>query len=441
MGRMVRQRLEADLRVLLTGATGLIGSATLAGLRKQGHAVVAVARRGSRYGLVAADVWVMVNIALAKNTEDWLDHLHGVEAVVNCAGVLQDGPEDSTAGVHVEGIGALFAACERAGVRRVVHISAIGVDRNASSRFACTKFAGDQALMDRDLDWVILRPSVVLGKAAYGGSAFLRGLAALPLLAKLPEAGLLQVVQLDDLVATILYFLHDRACGRTVLEIVGPERLTLTDVILAYRQWFGWSKPHELRLPRWSVSMLCRLGDLLGALGWRSPMRSTAYREIVRGAVGDPAEWARITNIRPQSLSAALAAQPVSVQERWFARLYFLKPLVLALLALFWMASGMIALGPGWAAAVSLLTQCVGAKAAPLAALAGATVDILIGSAIAVRRTARKGLAAALAVSALYVTGGAIMLPRLWFDPLGPLLKILPIIALNLVALAILDDR
>jgi uncharacterized protein YbjT (DUF2867 family) len=429
------------LRVLLTGATGLIGAATLAGLRREGHGVVAVARTGFRSGRAAGKDWVQVNIARAKNPEDWLEHLRGVDAVVNCAGVLQDGPGDSTAGVHVDGLGALFAACERAGVRRVIQISAIGVDRNASTRFACTKFAGDSALMARDLDWVILRPSVVLGRAAYGGSAFLRGLAALPLLAQLPDAGLLQVVQLDDLVATILYFLRAGAPARLVLEIVGPDRLTLAEVVLAYRQWLGWGKPRELRVPRWAVGMLCRLGDLLGVMGWRSPMRSTAYCEIVRGAVGDQDEWTRVTAIRPRSLLTALAAEPVCVQERWFAGLYFLKPLLLALLSLFWIATGLIALGPGWAASLSLMAKGVGDKVAPFAAFAGATADIVIGSSIALRRTASKGLAAALALSVVYTVVGSALMPRLWLDPLGPLLKVLPIIGLTLVALATLDDR
>jgi uncharacterized protein YbjT (DUF2867 family) len=80
----------------------------------------------------------------------------------------------------------LFAACEQAGVRRIVQVSAIGGDRHTATAFSQTKLAGDTALMQRDLDWVILRPSVVLGPAAYGGSALFRGLAALPLLPVIP---------------------------------------------------------------------------------------------------------------------------------------------------------------------------------------------------------------------------------------------------------------
>jgi uncharacterized protein YbjT (DUF2867 family) len=59
------------------------------------------------------------------------------------------------------------------------HLSAIGVDRDAPTPFSRTEFEGDKVLMARDLDWVILRPSVVVGRQAYGGCALFRGLAAL----------------------------------------------------------------------------------------------------------------------------------------------------------------------------------------------------------------------------------------------------------------------
>jgi hypothetical protein len=76
----------------------------------------------------------------------------------------------------------------------------------------------------------------------------------------------------------------------------------------------------------------------------------------------------------------------------------------------------------------------------PLAA-AAAAVDILVGIGIAVRSTARLALWAALVVSSAYLLAGTLLLPALWLDPLGPLLKIAPIALLTLLALAILDER
>jgi uncharacterized protein YbjT (DUF2867 family) len=430
------------LRVLLTGATGLIGSCVLARLHAEGHEVIAVVRQlDPAARRLAASRFVIVDLGRTA-VGDWLHHLADIDAVVNCAGVLQDSPRDSVAGVHARGAAALFAACERAGVRRVIHFSAIGVDRESPTAFSRSKLAGDEDLMSRDLDWVILRPSVVVGPPAYGGSALFRGLAALPALPIAPETGPLQVVQLDDVVRTVLFFLQPGAPARKVLELAGPKRLSMTEVVQAYRAWLGKPPARVVRLPRWASSAMYRAGDLVGWLGWRPPIRSTAQREIVRGAVGDPAEWKRVTGIEPRDLDRALAAEPASVQERWFAHLYLLKAVGFSVFSVFWVATGVISLTAGWEIGKDLMFR--GGVPDPFASwtvIAGALADIAIGIAIAFRKTSRAGLIAALVISVAYTIIGTILVPGLWAEPLGPMLKIWPIMAFNLLLLAILNDR
>ncbi len=430
------------MRVLVTGATGLIGGAVVARLIGLGHEIVAVARRtGRARRSMPGARWLALDIAAMADAQDWLPHLAGVDAVVNCAGVLQDSARDSTRGVHVDGIGALFAACERIELRRVVQVSAIGVERQAPTAFSRTKLEADRALIERDLDWVILRPSVVLGPAAYGGSALFRGLAALPIVPVIPNAGLLQVVQLDDIVATVLFFLAPGAPSRVALDLAGPDRLSFADIIREYRRWLGWDEPRLLRVPGPVAALLFWLGDIAGWSGWRPPLRSTAKHEIRRGAVGDPRPWIELTGIVPRSLSAALASRPASVQERWFAGLYLLKPAVFIVLSLFWIATGALSLGPAYWAGLQLVEQAGAGSLDGMLVLAGGIADIAIGIGIAVRRTSRLALWAAFSVSLFYLIAATLTLPLLWTDPLGPLMKVAPILVLNLVALAILEDR
>ncbi|MFC6490256.1 SDR family oxidoreductase [Nitratireductor sp. GCM10026969] len=429
------------MKVLVTGATGLIGSAICARLSKDGHEIVAAVRPGSRPLPMAVGRIAEIDVAKAAGPEAWVPHLEGVDAVVNCVGVFQDNPRDSTRGVHVTGTAALFDACEKQDVRRVVHISAIGIDRHQASAFSRTKLEGEKRLMARDLDWVILRPSVVLGRAVFGASALFRGLAALPVLPEMRGTGPLQVVQLDDVVETVAYFLDSAAPARVTLELAGPERLSMGEVVATYRRWLGWPPARRFTLPDWLTALTYRLGDFAGSLGWRPPMRSTARKEIAHGAVGDPSQWTGVTGIPPQSLSAALKARPASVQERWFAKLYFLKPVIFVVLPVFWIATGIVSLSTGFGEGMELMRRAgTGLLAAP-GVVAGAIADILVGLAIAWRPTARYGLYGAIALSAFYIVAGTILLPELWNEPLGPLMKIWPILVLHLVALGILEER
>jgi uncharacterized protein YbjT (DUF2867 family) len=434
--RMLEPKLPS--RVLLLGAGGFIGSAVLARFATEGVAVRALGRRREP-SLLAGVEWRSLDLTTLLEPKDWLPHLEGVEAIVNCAGVLQ-GAESRA--VHVDSMRALYTACERAGVQRVVLLSAIGVERGAVSEFSAQKGAGEEALMVTRLDWVVLRPSVVVGRAAYGGTGLLRGLAALPITIEFPDAGPLQVVQLDELVATIVALSRPGAPARIALDVAGPERLPFAVVVDTFRQWLRMPPAPRWRMPRFVAALGYKLGDFARVLGWRSPVGSVARRELVRGAVGDPAAWREIMGAQPTPLAAALAREPASVQERRFARLYFLKPIVFTVLALFWIGTGLISLGPGWEQGVEYLRAGGvpgGMKEAGV--IVGALADILIGVGIAFRRTVRPALYAALAISVFYMIAGTFVLPQLWLDPVGPMLKIWPILVLNLVALAMVEDR
>ncbi len=430
------------MRILLIGATGFIGAAVAARLAAEGHEVVGVTRSvGTLARRVAAARWVELDLRKATRADAWTPHLAGTDAVVNCAGTLQDSLRDDTAAVHRAAPAALWEACERAGVRRVIHFSAIGVDRGGISKFSATKLKGDWALTESKLDWVILRPSVVVGRQAYGGSALFRGLASLPVLPRTPDAGPLDILQLDDVVETVVRLLAPGAASRVALELAGPERLSFEDVVQAYRAWLGLRPARIVSTPGFVMGAAYRVGDLVAWLGWRPPIRTTARREIVRGAVGSPKAWTEATGIEPRPLSAALAAEPASVQERWFANLFLLKPLMIGVFALFWLMTGLVSLGPGYELAANYMRAAGAGPLSEPSVIAGGVADLVVAAGIAWRRTTRLALYAAIGLSVFYVVAGTWLLPELWRDPLGPMMKIWPILVLNFVCLAVLEER
>ncbi|MFZ5779937.1 MAG: SDR family oxidoreductase [Pseudomonadota bacterium] len=429
----------APRTVLVVGVTGFVGAAVACRLHAAGVLVTGVSRSSPRTWLPLRHV--RLDIARATDAETWREHLSGIDAVVYCAGALQDGPGESLAAVHEDGPAALYQACAAAGIRRVVHLSALGVERPVTP-FSRTKRAGDEALMKTALDWVILRPSVVIGRNAFGGAALLRGLAALPVLPVPEQAAPLQVVHIDDLLDTVLFFLRGDTPGRLVLDVVGSHPWRFEELVALFRRWLGWRPASTVRLPGWLEALSFGFGDLMGRLGWRTAIRSNAGRELLHAELGDGARWQQVTGIVPRDLERVLSMEPASVQERWFARLYLLRPAIFAVCALFWISTGIIALWPGWEDGIALMKEG-GVQGWPAAAvvIAGAACDIAVGMAIGWRRTARMGVIAAIIVAVVYAAIGSVLVPRLWSDPMGPMLKVLPILALHLAALGVVDDR
>ncbi|MDB5392884.1 MAG: family oxidoreductase [Rhodospirillales bacterium] len=433
---------RAPGHVLVVGATGLIGSAVIARLRVERFHITAVARStGPAARRLHADHMVRIDLRDATRPEDWEPHLAGIDAVVNCAGVLQDGGRDSTVSVHAAAPAALYEACARRNVQRIVHFSAMNVEKGALSAFSWTKHEIEQVLQASSLDWVILRPSVVLGRAAYGGSALFRGLASLPVLPRLPDAGRISVVQLDDVTETVAWLLRSNTVSRCAIDLAGPVAMSFEAVVASYRRWLGWRPARLIGLPPLAMNLAYRLGDLAGLLGWRPPIRTTARREMARGAVADPAAWTRLTGIVPHSLEEALARDPAPVQDRWFAALFLLRPLALAVFALFWMVTGLVSLGPGYEMGLSLMRNGGAGALGASIVIAGALADLAIGTALLWRRTVKPALFGALALTVIYAVAATAILPGLWAQPLGPLVKIAPILMLNLMLLAILEER
>ncbi len=431
------------MRIAVIGAYGLIGSYVTARLSAEGHAVLGIGRDVAaaqrRFPSVS---WVAADLATTQ-IEAWVALLDGADAVINCAGALQDSPRDDLQAVHVTGVDRLATACAKARVGRFIHVSAAGVAEGRATTFNRTKLAAEAALAGTDLNWIILRPGLVLAPAAYGGTALLRGLAALP--AMLPSAfpeSEIQLVSVEDVAEAIVRILAQPDLRRVGIDLVHAERHGFDALLTALRQWLGLPPARILRVTAALIGLAARLADGLAYLGWRSPMRSAALAQLRLGVTGDADAARRLLGLELRSLRQILDFWPAGVQERWFARSYFLKPAILVGLGLFWLLSGLIGLTVSFTPAVAVLTAVgVAPMLAKAAVIGGGLADMLLGSAVAFRLAAPWALRGMLLVSAAYLIGGTLVRPDLWLDPLGPLLKVIPSMLAALAGLAMLDER
>jgi uncharacterized protein YbjT (DUF2867 family) len=433
-------------KILVLGASGLIGHFVTDDLRARGFHVVGIARRlASSQKTSPLDLempmMAMDSAALARLIGD-----HDIDVVVNCLGVLQDGPGSDTRDVHRDFVERLLRAIGESGrAIRLIHISIPGAANEDRTAFSRSKREAEALIAASGMAHAILRPGFVVARAAYGGSAMLRSLAAFPTgLPKAEAATLFQPVAVEDIAATIAWLasreLPDPVADAVVWDLMQPAPATLGGVIEQFRRAFGTVNFPRVALPTLLLDLGARLGDLASLLGWMPPMRTTAIAELRRGVSGDPQPWMAATGIVPKTL--AQMVRSATIQDKWFARLFLIKALVIASLALFWIASGFIALVISYDAAAAMLSS----HGFPPALVAPFTVstslmDMTIGVLIAFRRTCAAGLIAGIAASLGYMGGTALLTPDLWIEPLGALVKTGPAIVLMLVALLTLDNR
>ena len=431
------------MRILVLGGYGLIGSAVLARLLDAGHEMVALGRdvTAARRRFPEA-TWIARDIATLSEPAAWHPVIAGCDAVVNCAGVLQDGPGDDVRAVQDTAMQALFRACAETGIAKIVQVSAVGASADARTAFMRTKDAADAALAQLDLDWTILRPGLVLAPTAYGGTALMRALASVPLaLPVVGGAGPIQTVHVDDVAEAVRLAVEGRVPPRAAYDLVEDEAHSLAEVAGAFRSWLGHPPAPLVAVPRILVRPVVALCDGLGRLGWRSPLRSTALVQVTEGVTGDPGPWRRAGGPAPTSLRASLRRLPSTVQERWFGRLWLLKPVVIGGLALFWLVSGLVGLVRFEATAAVLTERGVGPATANAAVAAGIVLDLALGAAMLVRRLMPLAALGMIGGTLAYWVAGTWLAPDLWADPLGVYVKTLPAALLALVALALAAER
>lgn len=426
------------MRILILGGNGFIGSAVAQRLAGAGHDIVALARDAAAASRrMPALAWRQADLAAMTRASAWTGWLDGVEAVVNCAGVLQDGARDHVDAVQRQAMLALYAAAATARPL-IVQISARTEGAASATPFLATKRQADAALKASGLAHVILRPAVVVGRNAHGGTALLRMLAGFPGLTPLVHADAgMQFAALDDVADAALDAIEGRVAPGADIDIAHPEVLTLAQAVAAHRAWLGLPPARRVDVPDGLARIAARVADGLGALGWRSPLRSTA---LVAASGGVRAESSALSG-RWRGLHETLALHPAGVQDVWFARLYLLKPLLIGTLSLFWLVSGFVALARLDAAAALLVDAGLPAAAAGPLAVLTALADIALGLLVLARRTAALALLGMVAVSLAYLAAATLLSPHLWADPLGPLVKVVPAIVLALAARAVLDER
>lgn len=274
--------------IAVVGGTGFLGRHVVGALRADGAEVRVLSRRTGVDG---------------RGLDP--EAIRGCEAVVNLAGIKREEGDQTFESVHVDLPARIVEAMKEAHIRRLIHISVVVARPAPDMPYHDTKWKGEMVVQSSGLEWTILRPGVIYG----AGDDLLSHLAiminASPLFPIVNDGGApMMPVRAADVAAGVVGALRNGATAGKTYDLVGPERLTLRDVVarvaqaLGRRVWFVPTPAAVMKLP---------VGIMEATM--KHPLSTRAQLSmLVGGLAGDPAPARADLGVEPTPFTPEFVA-------------------------------------------------------------------------------------------------------------------------------------
>mgnify|MGYP003551528038 FL=1 len=416
--------------IVIVGASGFIGRNLAIALADAGHSITC----GIRYLPLPRELRGFNSIKLDYTDKNFADDLEqnllGIDVVINSVGILRENDAQSFSTLHQLGPQTLFSFCAAAGIR-IIQISALGADENATTSYHRSKKAADDFLLSLTHDAVIVQPSLVYGTG--GASAKLFNLiASLPVI-PLPGNGnqTIQPIHIADLTSAIVTLVNQKEFHGQRVHLVGPTPLTLHEYFRELRRMLEFGPGRFIHIPLPLVELGARIGTTLP----HALLDLDTWKMLKRGNTSNSSDTIKLLKHEPRAVRNFASSAEEAKNFRISALLSWLMLIIRLSLATVWLIAGIVSLGIYPIEESYELLERVGITGifATWTLYSAATMDICFGLAtlfLKQRQTLWIAQAMLIIVYTLVIT---IYLPEFWLHPFGPLVKNLPILALILV--------
>ena len=281
------------MNILICGASGFVGRHLDRVLSDSGYNVF----RGVRNPGKPNDIAIDYCHDLSKSA--WFPKLEGMDVVVNAVGVLRNSGKQPMKLLHEKAPIALFSACREVGIKKVIQISALGIDQNIETTYFQTKRQADITLQEiaGDMKYLIIQSSLIYGCDGTSAKMF-RSMARFPVHFMIgDDQQRLRPVHIDDLVIAIKRWIDDEDAFSQTLAAVGLDETNFSGMLASYRKQMGLVPAKQFSIPVATMSAIAKIGDLINI----SPLCSETLAMLLAGNTADIENFSQLLGGRPRS--------------------------------------------------------------------------------------------------------------------------------------------
>ena len=307
------------MKVLVTGASGFIGSHVIEGLLAAGHTVRGLSRNQPTGGRRHSGAEYVDGVDVGEASTMTVQMFEGVDAVVHLVGVIQEsGKKQTFQRIHVDGTANVVETAKAAGFgqagagKRFVYMSAIGTEKDAPAEYSRTKWVAEQTVIASGIPYTIFRPSLVMGRDGefvaqmsdlikYGGLPFKAPVPVIPV----PGNGLnkFQPIYVDDLISCVVKSLTDTSTVDQIYEVGGATQVSFNELLAGFAGSLKVRKP-MVHAP---VAILRVVATLMEAVMPKPPVTRDQLANLGRDNITKSHAITEVFGITPLGFDGMLA--------------------------------------------------------------------------------------------------------------------------------------